>query len=783
MRNKLSLKKKILLYILSSTVLIFAGAIGYISYRSHEKARQDAIRISDTYMKVASNKVESHLNEYTATIKSLQTTFSNYHTIPMDARRMVLREMMRNQLRETEDFLALWTTWEPNTIDTLDRQYVNRPGSSIIGNFAPMYYKQNGQIVMDESIETDAEAIFAGSYYQIPKKTRKPYIMEPYYYAYKGSSEGEVLETSLVYPIISGGKFMGVLGADIQLEHFQSIVDQVKPNSQSISFLLSNEGIYITNPSPEFVGKNTADIFTKEDEKFNVVSNIKQGKAFSYFTKDKDGKEFYTAYAPVQIKGMSTPWSVGIAVPLSIVTQEARDTFMISLLVGAIGLIILAIIIILIANTITQPIEKVTSFLKLMGRGRIDDSMKLSVNTGDEIEEMGNALNRSIDGLMNKSKFAREIGSGDLQSELTLLSEEDELGKSLIDMRNNLTRAQEAEERRKVEDKKRQWANEGVAQIGTILRDSYENLEELSFQIVQFLVNYLNANQGGLFIKDEQADGEKATFSLHAAYAYSRRKHKKRTFELGEGLVGTCAIEKKPIHLTEIPQDYIKITSGLGHATPSSLLLIPLMQEEQILGVVEIASFHEFAEHELEFMDKIAETIASTIASERINKQTTQLLEQSQQQAEELAAQEEEMRQNMEELQATQEEAARKSAEMEGFITALHNTSYIIEYDTNGTIIDINDAYLKLLGITKDQALGTHHTQGLNLDKEQKEGYDTFWEDLKSGAIRKQTTDLTIQGKHYVFLESYTPIYDENGEVYKVLKIANDITKFAENGK
>jgi methyl-accepting chemotaxis protein len=778
MRNKRSIKKKILLFILSSTLLIFAAAIGFISYQSHSKARKDAIKLSDTYMKVASNTIERHMNEYAATLRSLQTTFSNFHVLPMTARRQVFREIMRNQLRENEDFLALWTTWEPHTLDTLDMQYRNTEGSSVIGNFAPMYYKQNGQIVMDESIETDSSAIFAGSYYQIPKQSRKPYIMEPYYYAYKGASGEEFLETSLVYPLIAGGKFMGVLGADIHLEQFQPIMDKIKPNSQSISFMLSNEGVYIANPSAEFIGKNTATIFPEENKKFNVTENIKKGKTFSYFTENEEGEEFYTAYAPVTIEGIQTPWSVGIAVPLSVVTQEARKTFILSLLVGAIGLLMLAFLITLIAKNITGPIEKVTDFLKQMGRGRIDESMKLNVKTGDEIEEMGNALNRSVEGLMAKSNFARQIGTGNLESQLTLLSDEDDLGNSLLEMRNNLINARKEEKKRKEEDEKRQWTNEGLTKLGTLLRDTHSDMQELSFQIIQFLVNYLGANQGGMFIKDEEVDGETVTFSLQAAYAYSRRKYKKRTFQLGEGLVGTCAIEKKNIHLTEIPQDYIKITSGLGDANPSSLLLIPLMQEEQVLGIIEIASFRALEDHHLALMHKVSETIASTIASERINKQTAHLLEQSQQQAEELAAQEEEMRQNMEELQATQEEAARKSAEMEGFITALHNTSYIIEYDPQGTILDINDAYLKLLGITKEQALGTHHTVGLNLDQSQKSGYEAFWQDLNQGTIRKQATELTIQGKHYVFLESYTPIYDENGEVYKILKIANDITRF-----
>ena len=144
-----------------------------------------------------------------------------------------------------------------------------------------------------------------------------------------------------------------------------------------------------------------------------------------------------------------------------------------------------------------------------------------------------------------------------------------------------------------------------------------------------------------------------------AAFAFDREKFIKKHVELGEGLVGTCALEKQTIYLTEIPQNYVQITSGLGGANPNSLLLVPLQIENDVLGVIEMASFSKFEKYKIEFVEKVAESIATTLKSVRVNTQTSELLERSQQQAEEMAAQEEEMRQNMEELQATQEESTR----------------------------------------------------------------------------------------------------------------------------
>jgi len=136
------------------------------------------------------------------------------------------------------------------------------------------------------------------------------------------------------------------------------------------------------------------------------------------------------------------------------------------------------------------------------------------------------------------------------------------------------------------------------------------------------------------------------------------------------------------------------------------------------------------------------------------------------------------MRQNMEELQATQEEAARKGSEMESLINALDQSSYVIEYDLDGYITKVNDNYLNLLNLKRAEVLGIHHSDKMEFDDTQKTEYTKFWTDLRLGKIRKERTKANVNGKTYNFFEIYSPLFDENGSVFKILKISNELSDF-----
>jgi methyl-accepting chemotaxis protein len=136
------------------------------------------------------------------------------------------------------------------------------------------------------------------------------------------------------------------------------------------------------------------------------------------------------------------------------------------------------------------------------------------------------------------------------------------------------------------------------------------------------------------------------------------------------------------------------------------------------------------------------------------------------------------MRQNMEELQATQEEADRKTADMQGLLNALNTANLVIEYDLYGKILTVNDNYLKLVDIKRNQIVGTHHSDNMKFNKKELEANKGFWTDLRNGIAKKETNTVEFHSIKYTFVETYTPIFDEEGNPEKVLKIATDISEF-----
>lgn len=287
-------------------------------------------------------------------------------------------------------------------------------------------------------------------------------------------------------------------------------------------------------------------------------------------------------------------------------------------------------------------------------------------------EEDGEALdeekitNSLIENLRHATEFISNITKGNFDLQWAGLNEKNKevnkknLSGELMQMRDQMVKV-------KKEDEIRLWSTEGVYKFAEIVRQYQDDLNLLADNITTNVVKWMGANQATLFFVSEQENRE-VVLEQKSCYAYNRKKFLTKTIEPGEGLIGQTYLEKEITYLTDVPQNYVQISSGLGGATPASLILVPLMFNDRVEGVLEIASFKKMQSHEIQFLERIGEIIASSIVTIRSSQEMKRLMDGMTIQSEDMKSQEEEMRQNMEELQATQEEMIRKSVEYQSII-------------------------------------------------------------------------------------------------------------------
>lgn len=410
-------------------------------------------------------------------------------------------------------------------------------------------------------------------------------------------------------------------------------------------------------------------------------------------------------------------------------------------------------------------VVSVIMFINGMWGYRLEKKTREETKTKDVLE--GQLTN-----VTNNISFAEEISRGNLKVDYSLNNDNDELGKALLKMRENLLISSDREQQEK-------YITQGSATVGEILRKYADNTEQLSNELIREVVKYTESNQGSLFLLEKDSTGEEY-LNLTACYAYDRKKYLNKRIEIGESLVGQCFVEKDVIMMTNVPQNYVQITSGLGQANPSCIILIPLISNEQITGVLELASFEKYNDGHLEFLKKASEAVASAIVNAKTTERVKLLLQDSQQRAEELRAQEEEMRQNMEELSATQEEMARTSFEMEARMEALNQSGIAsIEFDLDGTIQSCNKAFQELMGYSASEIIGKHHRIFVKPDEAQSAEYKKFWVDLANGIAKPgEFQRIKKNGGLVTILGSYGVIHSKEGKLKRVQKFAMDITKY-----
>jgi PAS domain S-box-containing protein len=407
----------------------------------------------------------------------------------------------------------------------------------------------------------------------------------------------------------------------------------------------------------------------------------------------------------------------------------------------------------------------------------------------DEVdyEDDENIRERLLTNLKKASEFIQQVADGNYAIRWEGINDTNrEVNKENI--AGELIRMREQMKQVKEQDQMRIWTTEGLSMFGEIIRKHQDNYEALADNFISNVVKYLKAKVGGLFILEGEEG--KQHLELKACYAYERKKYITKHVEIGEGLIGQAYLEGQTIHLKEIPNEYMVITSGLGGSNPKSLVLIPLKTNERIEGVLELASFNDFMSHEIEFLEKVGEQLASSVISVRTAEKTRALLEMSQQQSEEMKAQEEEMRQNMEELQATQEQMHRQMNEVNTLKQSLEKEKYLFSAlmgnipdaiyfkDQQSKFIRVSAYLAKHFKATEEELIGKSDFDF----QDESHAREAFEDEMNIMKTKQPKIDyverevLADGSEHYVSTTKM-PLMNLQGEVVGTFGISRDVTK------
>lgn len=294
----------------------------------------------------------------------------------------------------------------------------------------------------------------------------------------------------------------------------------------------------------------------------------------------------------------------------------------------------------------------------------------------------------------------------------------------------------EQELRQRQQDMERtQWLESNLSKFDDLMRLNYDkSLEEFSDVILLNLADLLSGSQAALYVYDE----DKELIEMKGGYACTAKTVKKASFYIGEGVLGQIVKTKKTHYLEDLPIDSATVESALSRISNKSLIVVPLLYNEKIQGVLELASLQAMSDLHRQFLERLSQNIASMLQNIRSMLRTQKLLRQSRDMTDEL-------QRNSNQIAQTQLEIERRAAEFQAQFNAINLSMLVVEYSEEGEITQVNNKFLKLSKYTKDELVGQHHSSLLPVKVAESEDYKQFWRKVHEEAYHETEHKLVTK--------------------------------------
>ena len=399
----LSLNGKICAAATALVVFSLAVTATVIGIRSSASAEAAAMELARTSSREVSDALQARIVSNLSAVINLGGAMRSTRAAKLPLAREQIDEMVKATLGGSEDLIGAAVTWEPDALDGKDAEYAGKaPLYDATGRYMPYWTRTSAGGVRAEPIVFDS-APGANDWYDIPKRTGKVFFTEPYSYPVDGKP---VLMASLVAPIMIEGRFQGTASADFMLTRLAKILAELKTIDGARLSLISNGGLYASNPVAGKLGKRADDVPAEG------LARVREGQTYEY----EDGQGLVHLLQPLAIHADAAPWSVQLTFPKSVATAPARELLLYTLIVSLVCAVATALILVAVVFRLTSPLRALGERMTALSSGDADLSVKLEVVGNDELAVIGNGFNQFVgkihDVLVQVSASAENVARG-----------------------------------------------------------------------------------------------------------------------------------------------------------------------------------------------------------------------------------------------------------------------------------------------------------------------------------------------------------------------------------
>lgn len=379
----MNLLGKILATVIGTVFVVFAVITVVNIYQTKNLTIETAQKMAQAETSDHANQIQIQLDYAMDTARTLAANLTTM-VEEQKADRALTDAMFQRILKNNEQFMGVWSVWEPNAFDAQDEKYINTERHDASGRYVPFWTRDGDRIVPSPIVDYDTS-----DFYLLPKQKGQEMILEPFVYPIAGK---DVLLTSIIVPVTIDNEFKGIVAVDMSLETFAQLSQQVKLFESGFGSIISNNGMFVTHPNNDYVTKPFAEQeqYTYRNE---IQTAIQQGKASviqdfsSYLQEDS-----YIVTAPIHIGKTETPWSLLVTVPTKEVLAQTTKLTWTMVIIGVAGLIYLIIVLTWLIRRIVRPIVMTVEQVQAIADGNLAVE-PLAEDSKDELGHLAKAVN------------------------------------------------------------------------------------------------------------------------------------------------------------------------------------------------------------------------------------------------------------------------------------------------------------------------------------------------------------------------------------------------------